>query len=327
MVETIGNKLQRARLEKKITLEDAAYATKINAARLSDIETDVYTNFPNIAYAKGFLQIYSNYLGVDAQPYLSAFEDANTFGLDDYQYLSDVPIAQFRAQRRTVSIGGGGGAGGSRQRRRRQRRLLAGAAALVFLALGLFVWNLVLSFQRLGNIEQLASRNNGGSSSSGAKASAAPAADAARAQQENAKPAPASGLENSARTAPSTSVLATTSESAKATGAAAPPSAIDREGALSTVSNSGGSSGAPAPHSGLPNTLSALPEDGSVTSALVPPLGGGGDSAVIAATTAPAPAAAAATPEPVVRTALPVVPAPRNSTANHATKTATAVRR
>ncbi len=316
MVETIGNKLQRARLEKKIALEDAAYATKINAARLSDIETDVYTNFPNIAYAKGFLQIYSNYLGVDAQPYLSAFEDANTFGLDDYQYLSDVPIAQFRAQRRTGGIGGSGG-GSSRQRRRRSRRLLAGALTLVLLALGAFAWYLVLSFQRLGNIEQLASRNGSG----GAKAPAATASTA------NAKLPSATGAENPQNSAPTTTTAgsATVPDPAKAPGSAG--TTADREGALSIAS---GGAGAPAAaHSGLPNTLSALPEDGSVASALVPPLGNG-ESAVVAATSAPVPAsstAAAPTPEPIVRTALPVVPAPRNSTANHASKTATAVRR
>ncbi len=242
MVETIGNKLQRARLEKKIALEDAAYATKINAARLSDIETDVYTNFPNIAYAKGFLQIYSNYLGVDAQPYLSAFEDANTFGLDDYQYLSDVPVAQFRAQRRLSGISSGGGGSSSRRRRRRSRQLLAAAVGLVVLAFGGFAWYLVLSFQRLGNLDQLTSRQAGG-----AAAVSAPAATGAGQAQTTA---PSSAPQAPVTTPVSTAPTATDSEKSAAASMAAPPASstetasgtanIEREVAAFGGASSGG---------------------------------------------------------------------------------------
>lgn len=149
MVETIGNRLRAARLQRKISLEDAAHVTKISVARLADLESDIYTNFPNIAYAKGFLLIYSNFLHVDATPHLSAFEDANTFGLDDYQYLSDKPVAQFRVTRRRS---------GGHYTKRRKRRLVAATLVAAMLTLGGFAWYLTLSFQRLGNLEQLTAR-------------------------------------------------------------------------------------------------------------------------------------------------------------------------
>ena len=313
MVETIGNKLQRARLEKKIALEDAAYATKIHAARLSDIETDVYTNFPNIAYAKGFLQIYSNYLGVDAQPYLSAFEDANTFGLDDYQYLSDVPIAQFRAQRRAGGLGGGGGGRSPRHRHRRSRRVLTVAIALVTLALGGFAWYLVLSFQRLGNLDQLASRSNGGGSNGTSSAVVSPG---------EKKGAPLPVAENEKRAAAS----APAGDAVKAPGV----TTFERDAAISTISGINSNPATAPIHSRLPNTLTALPEEGPFAAALVPSLGGSDLSAATkpsATAATPAEASGESTPEPVVRVALPVVPTPRSSTANHASNTDTAVRR
>jgi transcriptional regulator with XRE-family HTH domain len=147
MVETVGTKLRRARTLRQISLDDAARATKIRAARLSDLEGDMYTNFPNIAYAKGFLTSYGRYLGVDVRPFLDAFEDTNTFGLDDYQYLSEKPLGAYRVSRRP-------------QRRQPQRRgqwkLVAAGALATVLAIGLFFWVLVINVQRLGDLGKLA---------------------------------------------------------------------------------------------------------------------------------------------------------------------------
>ena len=100
MVETAGTKLRRARTQRQLSLADAARATKIRIGQLSDLENDDYSNFANLAYARGFLVSYGKYLHLDVSPYMDAFADANTFGLDDYQYLSDVPVAEYRARTR-----------------------------------------------------------------------------------------------------------------------------------------------------------------------------------------------------------------------------------
>jgi len=67
-METIGAKLKRIRLEKGLTLEDAHKRTKIHLNILKAVEEDSVVNF-NPVYIKGFIKIYSNFLGIDpAQP-------------------------------------------------------------------------------------------------------------------------------------------------------------------------------------------------------------------------------------------------------------------
>jgi cytoskeletal protein RodZ len=144
MVETIGQKLQRARSLRKLSLDDASRATKIRGRQLADLERDEYSNFPNLAYAKGFLISYGKFLNVDVRPYLDAFEDANTFGLDNYQYLSEVPLGVYRATRRPT------------RRRTGRKRYTVLAAALGLLALTFFGWQLFVSYQRLGDLDKLA---------------------------------------------------------------------------------------------------------------------------------------------------------------------------
>lgn len=144
MVETVGTQLRRARTAREISLEDAARATKIRSARLADLEADVYTNFPNLAYARGFLTSYGKYLAVDVRPYLDAFEDTSTFGVDDYQYLSEKPVGVYRAPRRVW-----------RQRAPR-RRLVALGSTLGLLLVTMFGWFLYVNYLRLGDLSKLA---------------------------------------------------------------------------------------------------------------------------------------------------------------------------
>ncbi len=63
-METIGQKLKRVRLEKGLTLEDAHKRTKVHLNILKAIEEDSVVNF-NPVYIKGFIKIYSNFLGID----------------------------------------------------------------------------------------------------------------------------------------------------------------------------------------------------------------------------------------------------------------------
>lgn len=166
MVETIGTQLRHARTARGLSLDDAAHATKVRPARLADLENDVYTNFPNIAYARGFLAIYGRFLGVNVSPYLGAFEDTNSFGLDDYQYLRNEPVAEFRAPRREEKPARRRLLRPYRRResdaaqvRRRRVPLILGGLALAFGIVGVSVWYLTLRFQQLGSLEQLAARH------------------------------------------------------------------------------------------------------------------------------------------------------------------------
>ncbi len=151
MVETAGTKLRRARTQRHLSLEDAARATKIQLARLRDLENDDYSNFANLAYARGFLVAYGKYLHLDTRPYMDAFADASTFGLDDYQYLSDRPVAEYRAPQRAWR---------KRRRTASVRQVVALVASFIVLAAAVFGFYVYVNYKRLGNLGTLVERQS-----------------------------------------------------------------------------------------------------------------------------------------------------------------------
>lgn len=72
-MKSVGSILRDARLGKGILLEDVEKATKIRRKFLDAIETDDYSLIPSIAYAKGFIKNYSEFLGLDSQMTLAFF--------------------------------------------------------------------------------------------------------------------------------------------------------------------------------------------------------------------------------------------------------------
>lgn len=109
-IEGLGKKFQEARLARKLTLEEAARITKIRLTRLAEIEADDFSQFPSLAYAKGFLLIYGKFLDVDVTPYLDAFEGSSNITINGYSYLQESPAPKpprtptIRAPRRPVSF-------------------------------------------------------------------------------------------------------------------------------------------------------------------------------------------------------------------------------
>ncbi len=90
-IEGLGRKFQEARKARNLSLEEAARLTRIRQSRLAEIEADDFSNFPSLAYAKGFLQIYGKFLEVDVSPYLDTFETSGHLTVDGYSYLQDAP--------------------------------------------------------------------------------------------------------------------------------------------------------------------------------------------------------------------------------------------
>lgn len=88
MVETVGRKLQRARIARGLKIEEVADATKIRPERIIDLEADEYGHFANLTYAKSFLAKYAKFLGVDIQEELDHFQVSSSISLRDYQYLA-----------------------------------------------------------------------------------------------------------------------------------------------------------------------------------------------------------------------------------------------
>jgi cytoskeletal protein RodZ len=92
-MESVGSRLQRARLAHKLEIEEVAERTKIRPDRLIDLEADEYSNFPNLTYAKSFLAKYANFLGVDITHELENFQVSRSISMGDYQYLSSITAA------------------------------------------------------------------------------------------------------------------------------------------------------------------------------------------------------------------------------------------
>jgi cytoskeleton protein RodZ len=86
--ETIGKQLAQARATKGLTLDEASHLTKVRPDKLAALEHDDYTAFPNNTYARGFLQLYGRFLGVDVAPLASQLESGNPISMEGYQYLN-----------------------------------------------------------------------------------------------------------------------------------------------------------------------------------------------------------------------------------------------
>src|SRR6187399_1908785 len=134
-IEGLGKKFQDARLSRGLTLDEAARMTKIRPARLAEIEADDFSQFPSLAYAKGFLLIYGKFLDVDVTPYLDAFETSREVSVDGYSYLQDAPNTPPPpiVRRQTAS----------------RPALLPFIIAVGVLVLGLYMVKLLLNIQRI----------------------------------------------------------------------------------------------------------------------------------------------------------------------------------
>jgi cytoskeleton protein RodZ len=139
-IEGLGKKFQEARRARDLSLDEAARMTKIRPARLAEIEADDFSQFPSLAYAKGFLLIYGKFLDVDVTPYLDAFEDSERVTVDGYSYLQDnpppKPVSAPVVRRRPT--------GG--QDRISPMPLIFGVLALV---IGFSIMKLILNLQRI----------------------------------------------------------------------------------------------------------------------------------------------------------------------------------
>jgi cytoskeletal protein RodZ len=167
--------------------------TKIRPARLAEIEADDFSQFPSLAYAKGFLLIYGKFLDVDVAPYLDAFEDSERVTVDGYSYLQEnspqkpVSAPVIRRRRPTTTS----------QERISPMPLIFGVLVLV---IGFSVMKLILNVQRLAPGK--------GESAAQVSPSASPAPSPKAGQPAMAEKSPAT-VASAPTVAPSSSVAPT----------------------------------------------------------------------------------------------------------------------
>ena len=203
-IEGLGKKFQEARQARNLTLDEAARMTKIRPTRLAEIEADDFSQFPSLAYAKGFLLIYGKFLDVDVTAYLDAFEDSERVTVDGYSYLQEnrpeKPVSAPAVPRRPATAGRPSRAG---RNRISPMPLIFG---IVVLVIGFSVMKLLLNVQRLapGKTESTAQASPSTSPATGSKP---------------APPGPASSAPSNVASAPS---VAPTASSAPTLAPAAP---------------------------------------------------------------------------------------------------------
>jgi cytoskeletal protein RodZ len=72
-MKTVGTILKEARLARGISLEEVEVGTKIRARFLDAIERDDFRVLPSLAYAKGFVKNYSEFLGLASADVMAFF--------------------------------------------------------------------------------------------------------------------------------------------------------------------------------------------------------------------------------------------------------------
>jgi cytoskeleton protein RodZ len=70
---TVGDTLKKIRLEKNISLEEIEKATKIRKKYLIALEENDRENLPPLAFVKGFIKNYSEYLGIDSKQMMTIY--------------------------------------------------------------------------------------------------------------------------------------------------------------------------------------------------------------------------------------------------------------
>lgn len=72
-IGTIGQKLESARQAKGVSVSEAGRATKILAKFIEAMEADDFGVLSAPVYAKSFIRMYAQYLGLDAQPLVEEY--------------------------------------------------------------------------------------------------------------------------------------------------------------------------------------------------------------------------------------------------------------
>jgi transcriptional regulator with XRE-family HTH domain len=74
-MDTLGQKLKEGRLKKKLNTSQAAQGTRIKIQHIEAIENDDFSAIAAPTYAKGFIRIYSEFLGIDPEPLIQEYVD------------------------------------------------------------------------------------------------------------------------------------------------------------------------------------------------------------------------------------------------------------
>jgi cytoskeletal protein RodZ len=153
MSDTVGTKLKNARIGGGFSVSDVSHLTRITEAQILGLESDDYSVFPGVAYARSFLSIYSSHLGVDATAELEAMAKP---GLVEFRGAQRLPKINTEPQETVIPIVKGVP---DFQRRRPVKSILV---PLIMLVMVLLLPAAFLIGKRIGEAQALAAKADSG---------------------------------------------------------------------------------------------------------------------------------------------------------------------
>jgi cytoskeletal protein RodZ len=141
-VWTLGETLRQARLDKGVSLSDAARETRIRRGYLEALEAEDTATLPAAVYTRGFLRTYAEYLGLNPQAMVDLYQPS----------ARREPGPPLRAAVPRVAI----------PRQIPLRPVLYGISSIVFIALLGFAWNWYQDAQHALRADDTTLRARGG---------------------------------------------------------------------------------------------------------------------------------------------------------------------
>lgn len=96
---TVGEILAKARLRKKLTLEQVEKATRIRSKFLEAIEKDQFEKLPPGTFAKGFIKNYATFLGISADDAMAFYRRQS-----DEKQIDQIPLKNQRNLAKKFSL-------------------------------------------------------------------------------------------------------------------------------------------------------------------------------------------------------------------------------
>lgn len=103
MIESIGQRLKKLRLEKGLSIEDVHKRTKIHLDILKAMEEDGLAGI-NPTYIKGFMKIYCKFLGVDPGDYVKTYDSPRLLIKETREKRNLPPAASAKTGKKADSV-------------------------------------------------------------------------------------------------------------------------------------------------------------------------------------------------------------------------------
>lgn len=104
-MDTIGNRLKTAREKRNMKPSDVARATRIKTQYVEAIEQNEFHVLIAPIYAKGFIRLYAECVGIDPAPLVRQFNEIETAIPSEPAWQEPQPAKKFRTAKPSIGLG------------------------------------------------------------------------------------------------------------------------------------------------------------------------------------------------------------------------------